>query len=129
MTTSLLGREYHAAHVAAAAHTSPPREVDPCELCWDVGKACQEEEAEDSSLEDDAPMAGDTGWGARLAQAVGVGEEKKDKLSATVAPEVSDVGGVGAFYYYTLHTTFTALRVRLKKAQQVSEALRQYLFY
>ncbi|XP_071517275.1 uncharacterized protein [Panulirus ornatus] len=110
-------REYHAAHVAAAVHTPPPRETDPCELCWGVGKACLEGEGEDGSFEDNVPVEGDTSWGARLAWAVGVGQEKRDKLSAAAAPEV---GGVGAFYYYTLHTTFTALRVRLKKAQQVA---------
>lgn len=59
----------------------------------------------------------DLGWTARLAWTVGMGGGKpKEKTDASGMPHIS---GVGAFYYYTLHTTFTALRVRLKKAQQV----------
>ncbi|KAK8745864.1 hypothetical protein OTU49_000058 [Cherax quadricarinatus] len=110
-------RVYHVAHVAAA-HTPTPREADPCEVCWGVGKTCPQGQGEDQ--EHISSTTGDTSWGAHLAWALGVATRNKDKVSSAGGAEMQEVGGVAAFYYYTLHTTFTALRVKLKKAQEVA---------
>lgn len=112
-------RAYHAAraHAAHAAHTPPPKEVDPCELCWAVGSADLRDAA------DGGAAAGDgDGWGSRLAKAMGASAGGADRSSPRppAGAGQAGAGGVGAFYYYTLHTTFTSLRVTLKKAQQVA---------
>lgn len=105
-------REYQAAS-RVAAHTPPPEESDPCEVCWGTG-----EDERHAGHSDDSRPTEDPGWGVRLARAIGVAKEKEDPTDGEGSK--GGVGGVGAFYYYTLHTTFTALRLRLKKAQQVN---------
>ena len=107
-----LTREYQAAS-KVTADTSPPDEPDPCETCWRTG----EDELHEGQGDDFSPTE-DTGWGVRLARAIGVAKETEETTDRE--SNRSGVGGVGAFYYYTLHTTFTTLRLRLKKAQQVS---------
>lgn len=105
-------REYQAAS-KVAARTPPLDEPDPCEVCWGIYEG--EHHAGHS---DDSSPTEDTGWGMRLARAIGMAKEKEEPTDGEGGK--GGVGGVGAFYYYTLHTTFTALRLRLKKAQQVS---------
>lgn len=96
-----------------AAHTPPPDDTDPCEACWGAG----EEEGHGGSHGDPTPTEDpDPGWGTRLARAIGVAKEEEKPGGAE---ERGSVGGVGAFYYYTLHTSFTALRLKLRRAQQV----------
>lgn len=94
-----------------AAHTPPPDEPDPCEACWGAG------EDEGHGASDGEPTTTeDPGWRTRLARAIGVAKEEG---SPEEADDRGGVGGVGAFYYYTLHTSFTALRLKLRRAQQV----------
>nr|XP_045601109.1 uncharacterized protein LOC123759901 [Procambarus clarkii] len=117
-------RVYRVARVAAAhaTHTPPAREADPCEVCWGAGTPClEEEDAGGSRPGKGLPSeAGTSSWGARLAWVLGMAAQKDDKVSSGGGAQVHKVAGVGAFYYYTLHTTFTTLAVKLKKAQQVA---------
>ncbi|KAK8382641.1 hypothetical protein O3P69_015456 [Scylla paramamosain] len=108
-------REYQAASkVAARIH--PPEEPDPCEACWGT-----DEDEGHTARSDESSTTQEPGWGVRLARAIGVGKNAEE---ATDEGGKGGVSGVSAFYYYTLHTTFTALRLRLKKAQQVAGDVR-----
>lgn len=95
-----------------AVHTPPPDDSDPCEACWGTG----EEDKVHGGPHGDFTTTEEPGWGTRLARAIGMAKEEG---TPNGADERGSVGGVGAFYYYTLHTSFTALRLKLRRAQQV----------
>ncbi|CAL4065973.1 unnamed protein product, partial [Meganyctiphanes norvegica] len=77
----------------AAGQSLPQVPYDPCEVCWTFRSLPEQDfpaAAAEESTEGHTPQSKHT-W-----------------------------GGVGAFYYYTLHTSLTYLRLRLRKAQQVA---------
>ncbi|XP_066955568.1 LOW QUALITY PROTEIN: uncharacterized protein [Macrobrachium rosenbergii] len=118
-------KAYHASHVAAAhtTYTAPQKEIDPCDLCWGVGRNDAKEVLHGEKEEEEDQPALST-WGARLAKAVGIAPQEKRNATPTPKPLQGQAGGVGAFYYYTLHTMFTSLQIRLKKAQLVAGDVR-----
>ncbi|XP_068202508.1 uncharacterized protein [Palaemon carinicauda] len=113
-------KTYHASHVVAAhtTYTAPQKEIDPCDLCWGVGRHDPKEVLHDGKEDDYQP--GFSGWSARLAKAVGIALQEPRNATPTPKPLQGQAGGVGAFYYYTLHTMLTSLQMRLKKAQLVA---------
>ncbi|XP_064109369.1 uncharacterized protein LOC135217433 [Macrobrachium nipponense] len=124
-------KAYHASHVAAAhtTYTAPQKEIDPCDLCWGVGRNGAKKDVLHGSEEEEGDEEGQqhpalSTWGARLAKVVGIAPQEKRNATPTPKPLQGQAGGVGAFYYYTLHTMFTSLQLRLKKAQLVAGDVR-----
>ncbi|KAK4289559.1 hypothetical protein Pmani_037482 [Petrolisthes manimaculis] len=115
-------RKYHAAR--QGVHTPPPREQDPCALCW---SATHNNNKDNNDDDDPLPSQHTFFLGSRLAWVLGVGgrDNQEGGGKDSVGGRRGAVGGVGAFYYYTLHTSFTELRLRLKRAQQVAGDLRE----